>query len=197
MKVNISGKGIVPGLNRLAPVYNCDLSKSAVLRLLNFPKFHVYETATGTYISKSNVDAVFAKTTTDTKLKVDAPLPKKQKAVETKVVKKEEVPVRPVEEVKFETPEHTPYIVEPTEEETVSTVSEETTVEEKVDPVVEEPLPEIDVISEESQERKNELLDALNEADEVTEEAVEETGEETTEEPKAYYNKKKNKKKHN
>lgn len=185
MKVNISGKGIVPGLNRLAPVYNCDLSKSAVLRLLNFPKFNVYETATGVYISSSNIDDVFAKATAPSQPNINAPLPKKQTNT-TKPVKKEEVPVEVVEHVtQNEKPEVTPYLTEPVVE------------EEKVTPVVEEALPEItnEVVTEEQ------VTDVEETTDESTEEAVEETDvEETSEEPtKAYYNtnKKKNKKRHN
>lgn len=185
MKVNISGKGIVPGLNRLAPVYNCDLSKSAVLRLLNFPKFHVYETATGAYISRSNIDAVFAKATAPSQPNIDAPLPKKQTNT-TKPVKKEEVPVEVAEPVtQNEKPKVTPYLTEPVVE------------EEKVTPVVEEALPEItdDVVTEEQ------VADVEETTEESAEETVEDTDvEETSEEPtKAYYNtnKKKNKKRHN
>lgn len=184
MKVNISGKGIVPGLNRLAPVYNCDLSKSAVLRLLNFPKFHVYETATGAYISRSNIDAVFAKASAPSQLNINAPLPKKQTNT-TKPVEKKDVPVEVVEPVtQNEKPEVTPYLAEPVEEE-------------KVTPVVEEALPEItdEVVTEEQVADVEETVDES--VDESTEESdVEETSEEPT---KAYYNtnKKKNKKRHN
>lgn len=139
MKVNISGKGIVPGLNRLAPVYNCDLSKSAVLRLLNFPKFHVYETATGAYISRSNIDAVFAKATAPSQSNINAPLPKKQTNT-TKPVKKEEVPV--VEEEKV-----IPVVEEALPEITDEVVTEEQVadVEETTDESVEETVEETDV----------------------------------------------------
>jgi hypothetical protein len=58
MKVNISGKGVIPGLNTLAPVYNVDLDKQQILRLLNFRNFRVYGVGTG-LLTPTNVDAAF------------------------------------------------------------------------------------------------------------------------------------------
>ena len=58
MKVNISGKGVIPGLNTLAPVYNVDLDKQQILRLLNFRNFRVYGVGTG-LLTMANVDAAF------------------------------------------------------------------------------------------------------------------------------------------
>lgn len=58
MKVNISGKGVIPGLNTLAPVYNVDLDKQQILRLLNFRNFRVYGVGTG-LLTPANVDAAF------------------------------------------------------------------------------------------------------------------------------------------
>lgn len=60
MKVNISGRGRIPGVGTLAPVYGFDATKEMVARIINYKQFHVYEAATGTYITKSNIDTVFA-----------------------------------------------------------------------------------------------------------------------------------------
>lgn len=60
MKVNISGRGRVPGIGTLAPVRGYDASKEFVLRLLNYKQFKVYDAASGGLITKTNVDKLFA-----------------------------------------------------------------------------------------------------------------------------------------
>ena len=43
MKVNISGRGRVPGIGTLAPIRGYDASKELVLRLLNYKQFKVFD----------------------------------------------------------------------------------------------------------------------------------------------------------
>lgn len=61
MQVNITGKGMIPGLKVLAPVYNRELDKMGVMRLINFNKFRIFESATGKQITRKNIDEVFKK----------------------------------------------------------------------------------------------------------------------------------------
>lgn len=60
MKVNIGGKGSIPGIGVLAPAYGIDMSKQAVRRLLNFHAFRVFQASTGLIITVSNIDTIFA-----------------------------------------------------------------------------------------------------------------------------------------
>lgn len=60
MRVNISGRGIIPILGTVAPAYNVELSESQVKRLLNFPMFRVFVTDTGRLITKGNINEVFS-----------------------------------------------------------------------------------------------------------------------------------------
>ena len=61
MKVNIKGRGIVPRVNQLAPVYNVDLGKNDIQFLLNFNNLKVYETKSGLLIRPDTIDEMFAK----------------------------------------------------------------------------------------------------------------------------------------
>lgn len=59
MKVNIHGKGCIPGIGSLAPTYGVEMSYQQLQRLLNFPAFRVF-TANGNaqIITKKNIDEV-------------------------------------------------------------------------------------------------------------------------------------------
>jgi hypothetical protein len=59
MKVNIHGKGCIPGIGSLAPTYGVEMSYQQIQRLLNFPAFRVF-TANGNaqIITKKNIDEV-------------------------------------------------------------------------------------------------------------------------------------------
>lgn len=61
MKVNITGKGSVQGVSGILPVYNRDLSEKEILRLLNFSRIRLFDSASKTLITKKNVKAFFAK----------------------------------------------------------------------------------------------------------------------------------------
>ena len=60
MKVNISGKGVIPGVNSLAPKYGVDLDIVAIKRILNYRQFKVFSSETGLIITKQNIDQLFA-----------------------------------------------------------------------------------------------------------------------------------------
>ena len=55
MKVNINGRGIIPGIGTIPPVYNREMSENEILRLLNFQQFKVYSSASGVLITKGNI----------------------------------------------------------------------------------------------------------------------------------------------
>lgn len=59
MKVNIKGKGVIPGVNCLAPVYNRDLSEPQIRRILNYRQFAVYNANTTELITKTNIARMF------------------------------------------------------------------------------------------------------------------------------------------
>lgn len=59
MKINISGKGMIPGMGVLPPVYNVEKSETDVRRLINFRNIRVYCSENGLLITKKNVDSFF------------------------------------------------------------------------------------------------------------------------------------------
>lgn len=59
MKVNILGKGIIPGIGTLAPKYDVDLSELEIKRLLNYQQLRLGDVMTGLLITKANVDSFF------------------------------------------------------------------------------------------------------------------------------------------
>jgi hypothetical protein len=59
MLVNITGsKKLIPGVDRLPPVYNYDASEQLIRRLINYRDWHVYQASTGLLINKNNVDNI-------------------------------------------------------------------------------------------------------------------------------------------
>lgn len=71
MKVNISGRGIIPGLNTIAPAYNKDLCKNQVLRILGSNNLRVFKADDACLITKKNIDEIFR---TNTAVKTPAPV---------------------------------------------------------------------------------------------------------------------------
>ena len=61
MKVHITGRGAIPGLRAIAPIYNQDLSEKDIRRLLNVPTLRVIDANTNLVINKKNVNNVFQK----------------------------------------------------------------------------------------------------------------------------------------
>ena len=146
MKVNISGRGRVPGIGTLAPVRGYDASKEFVLRLLNYKQFKVFDAASGGLITKTNVDKLFAP-------KVETPVVEAVKKPATKkAAKKEEV---------VETPKNEPVISEPVE------VAPEVTAEEVSQSFIEdveavsEQLPTSEELKEVAEENIQSVVEAL------------------------------------
>lgn len=73
MKVNITGKGIIPGINTIPPAYNIELEETQIRRLLNFNNIRVYEATSGCLITKKNIKTVLATSTSmvDTSLNIN------------------------------------------------------------------------------------------------------------------------------
>lgn len=73
MKVNITGKGIIPGINTIPPAYNIELDETQIRRLLNFNNIRVYEATSGCLITKKNIKTVLTASSSivDTSLNVN------------------------------------------------------------------------------------------------------------------------------
>lgn len=129
MKVDILGRGIIPGLGTLAPVYNKDLNEASIKRILSYAALRVYLTGTSVPVTRKNLHELIMldqkrNGTTNT-------APAVETSVAAKVEKKKEVEAAsvPVVETKVEEPAPVEPVVE-------SEVVEEKKVEET--PVVEE-----------------------------------------------------------
>lgn len=59
MKIDIFGHGYVPGLNTMAPLMGYEADEAFVRRMTNFSGWRIYESETGRYICKENVDSFF------------------------------------------------------------------------------------------------------------------------------------------
>lgn len=171
MKVNISGKGVIPYINRIAPVMNIEVAEETLKKILKNPKFKIYQSDGFGQVTM----ATFSQ-----------PAPA---AVEEKPVIKNvnEVP-GVVKEIIIE--EKTPVVEEPLPEITEEVVAEE---------VVEEPTPVEEVAEVEEcevpvEDTDVETFEEATEEEEVVEEVEEETSEEeTTEETPKQTSKKKKK----
>lgn len=102
MKVNISGRGVVPGMGVLAPVYGVEMSKDSILRFLNFQNFKLFEASSGALITRSNLEEFF---------KPKSEKPVKKTTTRKTVAKKKEEPKKVVEEPKQEPVEEKPVLV--------------------------------------------------------------------------------------
>ena len=56
MKINVFGKGKVPGLNGLAPLYNKDADVNLIKRILAYRVFRVFDADTNLQITTKNVE---------------------------------------------------------------------------------------------------------------------------------------------
>ena len=165
MKINIVGKGIIPGMGILPPVYNIEKSETDVRRLTNFRNIRVYCSENGLLITKKNVDSFF-KTKIDTTTNVVKP--KTVDGVERKVlIEQEQQKVSTTDDV---------------------IVEEETPTPEEV--VVDEIESVIEGTTKEDEE---ELL--MTEEETVEGGESEEVVKEETEQPQTYSSKKKNRNK--
>lgn len=85
MRVNITGKGIIPGLGTLAPRYNVELSEMDIRKLTLFDQFRVSEAETGLLITRINVNNFFKKRLVTDIPKVKKPAVKKDTPKVTEV----------------------------------------------------------------------------------------------------------------
>lgn len=173
MKVNITGRGIIPGLGVIPPIYNKEMSIPAISRLLNFPNFSVFDATTGIRFTKKNIKNVAMNTQSPyTGVDVDpSKTPNKQTRVTPVVEKAPEPPV--IEEAP---------VVESEEVADVSEPGETHVVEETPDVVSDEEVAE-------------EVVDTTDEVEE-TETVDEEPSQQQTSNTYNNYNRKKNKKRH-
>ena len=56
MKINVFGKGKVPGLNGLAPLYNKDADTNLIKRILAYRVFRVFDAETNLQITTKNIE---------------------------------------------------------------------------------------------------------------------------------------------
>ena len=154
MKVNILGKGRIPGVNKSAPAENVEASIRLVSQILKIKSFKVIASESGVEITRANLNDVFAG-------KVEA-APVEIEQVETPVELNEVV--------------EAPAIEEPVEE-VVADVTEEEVEQSFVEDVaaVEEQLPETEELEVPVEETDVESFDE-------GEDAVEETAETSDEE---------------
>ena len=157
MKVNITGRGIIPGLGVIPPIYNKEMSISAISRLLNFPNFSVFDAATGIRFTKKNIKNVAMNTQSPyAGADVDPPkTPDKQTKVTPVVEKAPESPV--IEEAPVVESEEVTVVSEPEEtsviEETPDVVPDEEVTEETVDTTDE--VEETETVDEEPSQQQS------------------------------------------
>lgn len=143
MKINVFGKGKVPGLNGLAPLYNKEASLDLVRRILAFRVFRVFDASTGLQITTKNVDE-YIKAEEEEKALQQAPkinIPKLEK-VEVKPIQKAEIKVEQNPFIPPVVDEKTPEVEEVIEEVVESEPEEiiDDVIETSVEEVVEAPV---------------------------------------------------------
>ena len=167
MKVNISGRGIIPIVRKVAPAYNVNIDKLTCYKILGSNNLTVFRSSDGVRITRANLDTMFVEKMISDEPVVETPAatPKPVKKTIKKAEKKEVVKEEPVD---------------PVEEAPVEAVVEETVAE-----VAEEALPEI----------TEENIDEVKEAEPTVVET--EATEEIEEEKPQYTSKKKKKNRNN
>lgn len=147
MKVNVLGKGLIPGLKAIAPIKNVEATQEQVAKIIKIRTLKVFVADdTLTQITSDNIDAIF---NPGVALAAEALKEEAAKKEETKKPKKskkeskvEEVIEKAIENnipVEVETPDEEPVAEEPVEETPVEEVAidepadEEVPVEETAD----------------------------------------------------------------
>ena len=140
MKVNITGKGIIPGINTIPPAYNIELDETQIRRLLNFNNIRVYEATSGCLITKKNLKTVLTTSSiVDTSLNVnndndvkveDKPV-ESNKVVDVEYTSDVEVSTDTTDDIEEKSDEHMEDIVIESTDELVDEV--DTVVETSVD----------------------------------------------------------------
>lgn len=126
MKVNVLGKGLIPGLKAIAPVKNVEATQEQVAKIIKIRTLKVFVADdTLTQITPDNIDAIFNPGVALAEEAIKEEAAKKEEAKKPKKSKKEskaeEVIEKAIENdipVEVETPDETP-VEEPTKEEPV------------------------------------------------------------------------------
>ena len=92
MKINVAGRGVVPGIGTLAPIYNHEMDEAGVRRLMNFPTFRVYDSKSGILITRRNIDSVIE---SHKKVTVDTPVKINHQTIDTMAIETPTVPDEP------------------------------------------------------------------------------------------------------
>ena len=121
MKVNITGKGIIPGIITIPPVYNIELDETQIRRLLNFNNIRVYEATSGCLITKKNIKTVLTASTSmvdtvlnvnnDTDVKVEDEPVESNKVVDVEYTSDAEVSTDIIDNIEEKSDEHMEDIV--------------------------------------------------------------------------------------
>ena len=121
MKVNITGKGIIPGINTIPPAYNIELDETQIRRLLNFNNIRVYEATSGCLITKKNIKTVLTASTSmvdtvlnvnnDTDVKVEDEPVESNKVVDVEYTSDAEVTTDIIDNIEEKSDEHMEDIV--------------------------------------------------------------------------------------
>lgn len=181
MKVNVTGRGFVPGPNSIAPVYNQEMSESQIRRILNLGNLRVFDATTGGLITKKNINNILSdKNKTDAKKEVEVDKTTDVKLVETNTTPEDVVP----------TSEETVDVPEVSET-TLSEITEDVVTDEQEAVVTEEETVE-EVVEETTETEVDETV-----TEETAGEEVEEVSDETTTTPEkpVYHNNNKNRNK--
>ena len=101
MKINVTGRGKVPGINAIAPVYNREADEKLIRRILAFRVFRVFDCESGCQITSKNISEFInrAASTLDdvandtTRLNITVP-PLEKKTINP--IPKTDVPVEPI-----------------------------------------------------------------------------------------------------
>lgn len=174
MKVNISGKGVIPYINRIAPVMNIEVAEETLKKILKNPKFKIYQSDGFGQVTM----ATFSQ-----------PAPAAVEEEKPPVIKNADEVPGVVKEIIIE--EKTPVV-----EETLPEITEEVVAEEVVEePTPVEEAPEVEECEVPVEETDVETFEEAAEEEEVAEEEVDEetSEEETTEEAPKQTSKKKKK----
>ena len=129
MRVDILGRGIIPGLGSNAPVYDKDMSELEIERVLKFASLKVYLAGTSVAVIRRNLHELIMLDNSPKKTSTAAPVKKTTKTV-TPV--EATTYVQETAEATVETTEETTIPDEMPEEEITTA---ETTVEEETTPV--------------------------------------------------------------
>lgn len=130
MRVDIVGRGIIPGLGSNAPVYNKDMSELEIGRVLKFASLKVYLAGTSVAVIRRNLHELIMLDNSPKKASTAAPVKKTAKTVTpveaaTYVQETAEATVETTEETTI--PDEMPEEEITTAEATVEEVEEETT----------------------------------------------------------------------